>query len=164
VVLGDHWFLKIYRRLRPGINPEAEVGRFLTDVAHFPNVVPVAGTLDYAGAEGRFTLALLQAHVENQGDGWNYTQNYLGHFFEQRPMNEPAAAPAAELHGGYLALVRTLGRRIAELRRALALKTGDPAFDPEPIDAREAAAWIRQAHHEAVRAVDMLATRRATLP
>ena len=94
VVLGDHWFLKIYRRLRAGINPEAEIGRFLTDVAHFPNVVPVAGTLEYIGAEGRYTLALLQAHVENQGDGWNYTQNYLGHFFEQRPTSDAVLPPA----------------------------------------------------------------------
>ncbi|TMH63532.1 MAG: maltose alpha-D-glucosyltransferase [Betaproteobacteria bacterium] len=164
VVLGDHWFLKIYRRLRPGINPEAEIGRFLTDVAHFPNVVPVAGTLEYVGSEGRFTLALLQAHVDNQGDGWNYTQNYLGQFFEQRSVNEPTAPPAAELHGGYLALVRTLGRRVAELHHALALTSGDQAFDPEPVDSREVANWSRQARHEAVTALDLLAKRRASLP
>ena len=163
-MLGDHWFLKIYRRLRPGINPEAEIGRFLTDVAHFPNVVPVAGTLEYVGSEGRFTLALLQAHVDNQGDGWNYTQNYLGQFFEQRSVNEPAAPPAAELHGGYLALVRTLGRRVAELHQALALTTGDQAFDPEPVDSREVANWSRQARHEAITALDLLAKRRASLP
>jgi len=164
VILGDHWFLKIYRRLRAGINPEAEIGRFLTDVAHFPNVVPVAGTLEYVGADGRYTLALLQAHVDNQGDGWNFTQNYLGHFFEQRPTNAAGLPPAAELHTGYLALVRRLGQRIAELHRALAMKTGDPAFDPEPIDAREAANWARQARREAVAALDMLERRRATLP
>jgi len=163
VILGDHWFLKIYRRLRAGINPEAEIGRFLTDVAHFPNVVPVAGTLDYVGADGRYTLALLQGYVENQGDGWNYTQNYLGHFFEQRP-SDSAVPPAAELHTGYLALVRTLGQRVAELHRALAMKTGDSAFDPEPFDAREAANWSRQARREAVAALDMLERRRATLP
>jgi len=162
-ILGDHWFLKIYRRLRAGINPEAEIGRFLTDVAHFPNVVPVAGTLDYIGADGRYTLALLQAYVENQGDGWNYTQNYLGHFFDQRP-SDSAAPPAAELHTGYLALVRTLGRRVAELHRALAMKTGDSAFDPEPIDAKEAANWARQARREAVAALEMLERRRAAVP
>ena len=163
VVLGDHWFLKIYRRLRTGINPEAEIGRFLTDVARFPNVVPVAGTLEYAGANGRCTLALLQTHVDNQGDGWGYTQNYLGHFFEQRPMSAPVA-PAAELHTGYLALVRTLGRRVAELHRALAMKTGDPAFDPEPVDSREATNWSREARREAVAALDLLARRREPLP
>ena len=150
VVLGDHWFLKIYRRLRPGINPEAEIGRFLTDVAHFPNVVPVAGALEYVGGDDRYTLALLQTNIENQGDGWNYTQNYLGHFFEQASVGDPLAPSAAELHAGYLALARTLARRIAELHRALGMKTGDPAFDPEPVDAREAANWSRDARREVI--------------
>ena len=163
VVLGDHWFLKIYRRLRAGINPEAEIGRFLTDIAHFPNVVPVAGTLEYVGKDGRYTLALLQTHVENQGDGWNYTQNYLGHFFEQTPITGPAA-PAAELHTGYLALASTLARRVAELHRALSMKTGDAAFDPEPIDPREAIEWSRDARREAVGALDLLERRRKSLP
>ena len=41
--LGDRLFLKAYRRLRPGVNPELEMGRFLTEVAHFAHCVPVAG-------------------------------------------------------------------------------------------------------------------------
>jgi maltose alpha-D-glucosyltransferase/alpha-amylase len=72
--------------------------------------------------------------------------------------------PPAELHGGYLALVRTLGRRIAELHRALALTTGDAAFDSEPVDSREVANWSRQARDEAVTALDLLAKRRTSLP
>ena len=32
-LLGDRLFLKAYRRLHPGVNPELEMGRFLTDVA-----------------------------------------------------------------------------------------------------------------------------------
>ena len=34
---------RCYRRLRPGTNLELEIGRFLTEVARFPNCVPVAG-------------------------------------------------------------------------------------------------------------------------
>jgi maltose alpha-D-glucosyltransferase / alpha-amylase len=44
------------------------------------------------------------------------------------------------------------------------LTSGDPAFDPEPIDSREVANWSRQARHEAVTAFDLLAKRRASLP
>ncbi|MEO8056863.1 MAG: maltose alpha-D-glucosyltransferase, partial [Burkholderiales bacterium] len=39
-LLGDRLFLKAYRRLQPGLNPELEMGRFLTDVAAFPHSVP----------------------------------------------------------------------------------------------------------------------------
>ena len=35
VSLGERLFLKAYRRVRPGVNPELEVGRFLTEVAGF---------------------------------------------------------------------------------------------------------------------------------
>lgn len=41
--VGDRMLLKGYRRLRPGINPELEMGRFLTDVADFGNAAPLAG-------------------------------------------------------------------------------------------------------------------------
>ena len=75
VVLGEKLFLKAYRRLQTGSNPEVEIGRFLTDVARFANIVPVAGTIDYVADDGAFaTLALLQGYVDNQGDGWVTTR------------------------------------------------------------------------------------------
>src|SRR5487761_2707699 len=78
VMLGERLFLKGYRRIRAGVNPEFEVGRFLTEVAHFANCVPVAGAIEYIAADGTPTsLALLQGHVANQGDGWSYTLDYL---------------------------------------------------------------------------------------
>ncbi|MFP5304596.1 MAG: maltose alpha-D-glucosyltransferase, partial [Gammaproteobacteria bacterium] len=44
--LGERLFLKCYRQLHTGINPEIEVGRFLTE-AGFANIVPVAGFAEY---------------------------------------------------------------------------------------------------------------------
>ncbi|HSN39335.1 MAG TPA: maltose alpha-D-glucosyltransferase, partial [Burkholderiales bacterium] len=99
MVLGERLFLKGYRRLHAGINPEAEIGRFLTEVAHFRHSVPVAGTVEYIADDGAaMTLALLQGYVENQGDGWQYTLGYLERFFEQ--CNTDASPPenSAEEH------------------------------------------------------------------
>ena len=71
VTLGERLLLKGYRRLQRGVNPEFEIGRFLTEVAKYPNCVPLAGTLEYVGGDGAtLTLALLQAYVSNQGDAW----------------------------------------------------------------------------------------------
>ncbi|MEO8752061.1 MAG: maltose alpha-D-glucosyltransferase, partial [Casimicrobiaceae bacterium] len=53
VVLGDSLFLKAYRRLQEGVNPEVEIGRYLTDVARFPHSVPIAGTVDHVADDGR---------------------------------------------------------------------------------------------------------------
>ncbi|MEO8303891.1 MAG: maltose alpha-D-glucosyltransferase [Betaproteobacteria bacterium] len=162
VKVGERLFLKAYRRLQAGITPEAEMGRFLTEVARFPNSVPVAGTLEYVLDDGRVTtLALLQGYVENQGDGWEYTLNYLDRFLEGRPKEQ---APAADVHGGYLALARTLGARTGELHAALAGKTGNAAFDPEPIAPDDVAAWTRRARRSAEAALDRLALRANKLP
>ena len=58
VVYGDKVFLKIFRRLDEGMNPELEMGRFLTR-KEFPNCPPLAGALEYVTAEERgFTLAV----------------------------------------------------------------------------------------------------------
>ncbi|HYR00907.1 MAG TPA: maltose alpha-D-glucosyltransferase, partial [Casimicrobiaceae bacterium] len=166
VALGERLFLKVYRRLRVGANPEVEIGRFLTDVVRFPNSIPVAGSVEYLAADGRATtLALLQAYVANQGDGWEYTLNYLDRVFEHSPA--PPTDPKStgiDLHGGYLALVRTLGGRTAELHAALARRTGDPAFDPEPVGPADVAAWTQRVRAGAAGALDRLEARRAVLP
>ena len=165
VVLGERLFLKAYRRLQSGTNPEVEIGRYLTDVAGFAHAVPVAGSVEHVGSDGRATtLALLQAHTENQGDGWTTTLNYLEQFLERVPAAaEPRTAPA-DLHGGHLALTRTLGARTAELHAALAQAKGDPAFDPVAVTGADTAAWVRRARAEAEATLDRLDQRMAKLP
>ena len=118
------FFLKFYRRLQSGVNPELEIGRYLTEVVRFPNIVPVAGAAEYRNNEdGRVvTLALLQAFVMNQGDGWDYTVNYLTRFLEDRRTD---VALAEDVHGAYLELMKTLATRTAELHRALATPTDE---------------------------------------
>ncbi|MDH4192011.1 MAG: maltose alpha-D-glucosyltransferase, partial [Betaproteobacteria bacterium] len=131
VTLGERLFLKGYRRLRPGVNPEIEFGRFLTEVAQFGHCAQLAGTLEHVGADGATTaLAVLQAYVVNQGDGWSYTVDYLERFLEQQ--RTAADRPSKDAHGAYLSLVHTLGTRTGELHVALAMRSRDAAFDPEP--------------------------------
>ena len=155
VTLGERLFLKGYRQLRPGINPEFEVGRFLTEVARFANCVPVAGAIEYAAPDGAITtLALLQAYVPNQGDGWSYTQAYLERHFETQ-LAAPEGPPA-DVHGAFLSLMHTLGTRTAELHLALARRTGDPAFDPEPMTESDLADWKQRVRNDALAALALL--------
>ena len=144
VTLGERLFLKCYRRLRSGINPELEVGRFLTEVARFPNCVPVAGAVEYASGNGEpTTLALLQAYLPNQGDGWSYTLDYLERFLETQ------LGVGEENHGAYLLLIQALATRTAELHRAFATVSGDPAFDPAPLNEANVEAWKAAVRKEA---------------
>ncbi|TMI02287.1 MAG: hypothetical protein E6H46_11000, partial [Betaproteobacteria bacterium] len=156
VSLGDRMFLKGYRRLQAGVNPEVEIGRYLTDVVQFAHCVPVAGSVEYVAEDGRTaTLALVQKYVYNQGSGWDYTLNYLDRFFEDIS-REATTVTGADVHGGYTALARTLGMRTAELHAAFAQNTGDPAFDPVPLAAPEVAAWTERLRDEATRVLDRL--------
>jgi maltose alpha-D-glucosyltransferase / alpha-amylase len=152
--LGERLFLKIFRHIQPGVNPELEVGRFLTEVARFEHMVPLAGAIEYIAADGPpATLALLQAFVTNQGNGWDYTLNYLTRFLEER---RTAAPVPPDAHGVYRALMHTLGLRSAELHRALATPSDDQAFAPEPIAAADLTSWRDKVCAEALETLDLL--------
>jgi maltose alpha-D-glucosyltransferase / alpha-amylase len=158
VTLGDTLFLKNYRRLRPGVNPEFEVGRFLTEVSRFANCAPIAGAIEYIAPDGTPTsLALLQGQIANQGDGWSYTLDYLERTFDN--LIAVADEPPVDIHGAYLSLIHTLGTRTAELHRALAMRTGDPAFDPEPLEPGDLPGWKQRVRDDALATFALLEQR-----
>jgi maltose alpha-D-glucosyltransferase/alpha-amylase len=158
VTIGERLFLKGYRRVRRGVNPEVEIGRYLTDVARFPNCVPLAGVLEHVDASDGavMTLALLQAYVRNQGDGWTYTLEYVARFLDTQ---RAAVEVAPDVHGAYLALIHTLGVRTAELHVAFARATTDPAFAPEPVTAQDYAHWTQRVRDDASASLELLARR-----
>ncbi|WP_445288041.1 maltose alpha-D-glucosyltransferase [Variovorax atrisoli] len=165
VTLGETLFLKGYRHVREGINPELEMGRFLTEVARYPHCVPVLGALEYMTADGRtMTLAMVQRYVANQGDGWDYTLGYLERFLRDVATSDSDAPEVAAVHGGFLALMAKLGRRTAELHEALASRTGAAAFDPEPLSATHVAGFKARAAADATATLEMLRERFEQLP
>ncbi|MER2602395.1 MAG: putative maltokinase [Candidatus Competibacter phosphatis] len=148
--VGDRMLLKGYRRLQPGISPELEMGRFLTE-AGFANAAPLAGGLEYEDQEGNtIALALLQGFVANQGDAWSYTQDYLKRFLDDgRQPGDTLRTAGQDAHASYRLFAATLGRRTGELHQTLAQTIGDPAFDPELITANDTAEWLDRVREEA---------------
>jgi maltose alpha-D-glucosyltransferase / alpha-amylase len=165
LLVGNRLFLKAYRRLRAGVNPEWEMGRFLTEVSPCRSIVPVAGAIEYRGSNGeRATLALLQAATKNQGDGWTYTLSYLERFLDDALTRAGGQTPEGVSHADYLVLIRTLAQRTAELHRALAVTTGDPAFDPEPFGAEALRGWLGRLDRELSDTIKMLRESSDLLP
>ena len=163
VSLGERLFLKGYRRLREGVNPELELGRFLTEVANYPYCAPVAGALEYVASNGAvMTLALVQGYVANQGDGWVYTLDYLERYLEQS-LSSIEEMPQ-DVHGAYLALIAKLGERTAQLHLALAQRSDDPAFAPETLESVDVARYRAQATDEARATFDLLEAGLSRLP
>jgi maltose alpha-D-glucosyltransferase/alpha-amylase len=163
-VIGERLFVKAFRRLRTGVHPEWELGRFLTERSPCSAIVPTAGAIviDHAGGDST-TVALVQAAVANQGDGWRYTQQYLERTIDDAIGRSPDGQRLEADHSAHLLLVRALARRTAELHRALAVETGDPAFDPEPIDPAHLDAWTSRVHAEIDATLEALAARTPTL-
>jgi maltose alpha-D-glucosyltransferase/alpha-amylase len=152
VVYGDRLILKVFRRVLEGVNPDLEIGRFLTERTRFGHTAAVAGALEYRTARGApVTIAILQQYVPHAGDAWRYTVDQLGRYFDRAlAKHQEGAARAvsdhslleltaeeppalvAEMLGAYVEFARLLGRRTAELHLALASRDDDPAFAPEP--------------------------------
>jgi maltose alpha-D-glucosyltransferase / alpha-amylase len=157
VTVGDRAILKLFRRIEPGTNPGVEVGQFLTERAGFTNAPGVGGSLVYQRSRDgeRTTLAELEAYVPNEGDGWSYVVDALGHTLEETlahtgelelqrmPPAHPLDVLDEELPTGHLLLgphvewASLLGTRIGELHLALASDSNDAAFAPVPLTAAD---------------------------
>jgi maltose alpha-D-glucosyltransferase / alpha-amylase len=169
IAFGDKGLLKIYRRLRPGRQPDIELGRFLTEVAEYPNTPAFLGeaTITREGEEPA-TIAACFAFVPNQGDGWKAMVDALGRELEDRALAGPeTAAPAPpeeathvpgredeppegeEVFPYPLDLTRILGQRTGELHRAFATPTDDPAFAVEPVTSSDIAEWAADTRAQA---------------
>jgi maltose alpha-D-glucosyltransferase/alpha-amylase len=152
VFFENKLFLKGYRRMRVGVNPELELGRFLTEKSPFANIAPLVGYAEYFEDGGEpITIAVLQKFVENQGDLWTLTLEHLARTLQTPPVaTQPGteSAPEAAAADFHLSRMATLGRRVGEMHRALAKVTGDPAFDPEPITPQDMEAWKKRVAEE----------------
>ena len=181
IVYGDRLILKLFRRLQPGINPDFEIGRQLTERAGFTRVPPVAGAFEYTGlgAEAN-TLAMMQQLVLSQGDGWAHSLDEVARYFEDVE-DEPAPAgrgptsyadliasePSSRVMqamGSYLGTAATLGRRTAEMHLALASDSIDAAFVPEPLTPIDIQLLASDAVTQAQKALDVLSASSLNLP
>ncbi len=151
IVFGDRFLLKLFRKLKQGLNPEIEIGNFLTEHPHSGQIPALAGWIDYhTGKADIRNLALVQEFVPNQSDAWQFTLAELGRFFEtaathaEPPLSfdkslvelinseiivEPRLTDSMNV---YLQSARLMGERVAQLHLALISDPTDPAFAPEP--------------------------------
>ena len=145
MLFDNKFFLKLYRKIDDGVNPDVEITRFLTEHTKFPNVPAFVGAIEYRRAKTEPTVVcLLQSAVANQGDGWSLTLDAVGRYYERvlerkADLQNEIAPPGTlldELFGGvYPEKMKLLGERTGELHLALASYPDDPAFQPEPFSA-----------------------------
>jgi maltose alpha-D-glucosyltransferase / alpha-amylase len=124
MVLGRNMVLKLLRKVAPGDHPDVEMVRYLSDNG-YENVPPILGTVTRNESEEETLLMLAQAFVYNQGDGWQWTLNFL-----DRIATETETETSFSNYENFAA---NLGRRLASMHEVLAMPTSNTDFAPEPV-------------------------------
>jgi maltokinase len=146
VVFGDELVLKVYRRLEPGINPDLEVTRFLTE-HDFTHVPALEGWYEVEGRALDATLGMLQAFIADGRDGWELALDELG------------SAPDR-----FVERLRPLGEVVGEMHSVLGSDADDPAFAPEEPSQESIGLLTATIDEEIERIFAELGDREATAP
>ncbi len=183
LLYDERLIMKLFRRQQRGPNPDCEIGRLLTEQAHFDGIPPFAGSIDYVPADGEpATLAMLQGFVANQGDGWTLALEELSRYYENcatvawpdggsgasANLMELARLEPSQLARDHVGIAldsaAMLGKRTAQLHMALASFTEDPSFTPEPFAAGDVDKLLTDLREQAARVLDLLKESVAGLP
>jgi maltose alpha-D-glucosyltransferase/alpha-amylase len=143
LIISDVAVFKLVRRVFPGIHPEGEMGRYLTERG-FANTAPLLGEVTRYDREGTpHTLVLVQGFIRNQGDGWGWTLDYLSRVLNSAAVVDPEAQveDIADALAGYSNFAAAIGKRLGELHTVLAAPTDNLAFVPEQAKAADGAVW-----------------------
>jgi maltose alpha-D-glucosyltransferase/alpha-amylase len=140
------YFAKLLRRVEPGINPELEIGHFLSRRG-FPNIAPVLGGVHFESeTRQKYTFGIVSARVPNARTAWDFTYDALTRYFDRALSAETIPEPISDLGGviesepgsledrflgAYSESARLLGTRTAELHLALASEQTDADMAPE---------------------------------
>ncbi|MFA5309261.1 MAG: maltose alpha-D-glucosyltransferase [Dehalococcoidales bacterium] len=182
IVYGDKLVFKLFRQPGEGINPELEIGRFLTEKTDFTSGPPLVGALEYFQTNTRpISLGILQGFIPNEGDAWHYTQESLDSYFQYmltQPVKDrpplsrqnlvslagEAATPAHKAFGAYLVSIQLLGQRTAEMHRALASAPDDRDFAPEPFSSGYQTSLYQSMRGNTIRTLQLLREKLDGLP
>ncbi len=160
--LGDQWMLKMFRRLEPGIHPDWEIGRYLTE-AHWPYAPKAVGVIEYHPKTGDpMLLTFLQQFVENQGDAWQYVQRHLAEMksYGEEGVGDVELSKLTEVlsnPGGFWSQMVRLGSRLGELHGMLS--QGSPesqAFRAEPFSDLDRRSVYQTMRMQALRSLKLL--------
>lgn len=126
---GSTSFLKIFRKLEDGLNPDIEILSHLTKLQSDIRVPKIYSTLQMEHRGKTYALAVLLEMVANRGNAWEI------------------ALEAARHGQDFLKEAELLGKRTAEMHLALATESSNPAFgmiSSSPVDWNEISNNLRR--------------------
>jgi len=141
LIIGDMAMVKLIRHVFPGIHPEVEMTRYLTEVG-YANTAQLLGEVARISPDGsRYTLILVQGAIRNQGDAWNWMLSNLRRSIDEVIVTGTDGEMVDEHFKPLVDFAATIGKRLGELHVALAQPTDDEAFKPIWSTAADAEKW-----------------------
>lgn len=129
---ADTWLVKFFRKFETGTHPEVEMTQHLT--RHEFNVPPFLSALTLKAGDKSGVLAMLTNYTQHQGDGWLFTLDALGRFFErilEARITHSEASEEEIIGVNYPNRAAQLGQITAQMHAALASPTQDAGFKPQ---------------------------------
>lgn len=130
----DVFFLKLYRRLQKGLNPDAELTKFLTEAAEFTKIPAFAGSIEWLDKnEEQMTICLLQEFVKNKGDAWGYFKECANTFLKKAIGQSRFVQTEDLLEPGFIENINLLAERTAQMHIAFSQSSNDENLMAEPV-------------------------------
>ena len=143
-IVDDLLVLKIIRKVLPGIHPEAEISRYLTERG-YANTPPMYGEVARIDPDGTpNTMIVAQGFVRNQGDGWSWTLDFLARAADDSigdSIGDSEDQSHDDAYSNYASFAAALGRRLAQLHEVFATPTDNAAFKPDPANEADLFGW-----------------------
>ncbi len=153
VIFGTELLAKVFRKLRPGLNPDIEISRFLSAQSDFRSFPELLGDLAFETDDGlTYSIGMTLPFIPNYGDAWAYTLSV----FRDMLRGDTGTDLVAPFH--------LLGVRTGELHRALATSTEDSAFASEPVSAADVDGWTASLEQSIEQTIAALRDRSDRLP
>jgi trehalose synthase-fused probable maltokinase len=133
IAFGDQVLIKVFRRVQAGLNPDVELGTFLTTEAGLQSVPRVIGDLRMVMARGEeASIGIAQQFLSGSLDGWTWLGEQL-----------IAGGEATELRTTLQQAIRSLGVVTAEIHLALA-SAESVEIAPQSIESSDIERWRSQ--------------------
>ena len=153
LTFGNKIFLKMFRKVDRGVNPDLEITQYLTEHSRFKNVPAFLGAVEFRDASGSMVLGMMQELIESNGDAWTAILDRLDDYNERiltsdvidgRPVpvvgslidplsyDESPQLIRELIEASVAERVHLLGVRTAQMHIALASGAHLLEFKPEP--------------------------------
>lgn len=152
IVYDNRFFLKIYRKVDATLNPDIELSQYLSDEVKFERIPEYLGKMEWQLNSGSVTSAMLQALIENHGDGYGFMLERINNYIERILANDRSMYHPEDRIGSFSdpvnfdslpeevrtllgssasEQVRLMGVRTGEMHVALASEKFNKDFKPE---------------------------------